>query len=111
MLKLDRQSHVPLYLQIVEQIQAQVADGTLKAGDRIPSTREMADEYELHRNTVCTAFAELTANGIISSHVGKGTFILQQDHPKKPPGSRTQFSAHVWDRLLARPEKEDIYSQ
>jgi len=112
MLRIDRESHTPLYLQIVEQIRAQVNDGTLKVGDRLPSTRELAQQYDLHRNTICAAFEELTANGIISSHVGKGTFIVfnPKEEIKAPTAPAPSFT-HVWDRLFTGQQNEDAFTR
>jgi 2-aminoadipate transaminase len=74
-LHLQPESHVPLYIQLRDQIRALVHAGDLHPGDRIPASRELAAQLGVHRTTVANAYAELEAEGLISGHVGRGTFI------------------------------------
>lgn len=72
---LDRASHVPIYLQIKESVRSLITQGTLRPGDRLPSTRQLAGKLGVNRMTVEAAFSHLEADGLISSHVGRGTFV------------------------------------
>jgi len=72
---LQPESHVPLYIQLRDQIRALVHAGDLRPGDRIPASRELATQLGVHRTTVANAYAELESEGLISGHVGRGTFI------------------------------------
>jgi DNA-binding transcriptional MocR family regulator len=72
---LQPESHVPLYVQLRDQIRALVHTGDLRAGDRIPPSRELATQLGVHRTTVANAYAELESEGLISGHVGRGTYI------------------------------------
>lgn len=74
-LELNRESHEPLYEQIAVQIREMIGRGTLRIGDRLPANRELARVLGVNRSTVTTAYDELTADGLISSHVGRGTFV------------------------------------
>jgi DNA-binding transcriptional MocR family regulator len=72
---LDRASNVPLYLQLKEQIKGQIESGVLLPGSRLPPSRELASQLGVNRITVISAYEELAAEGLISSHVGRGTFV------------------------------------
>src|SRR5690242_18079871 len=72
---LPPQSHVPLYVQLRDQLRALVHAGDLRPGDRIPASRELAIMLGVHRTTVANAYAELESEGLIQGHVGRGTFI------------------------------------
>ena len=76
-LQLQGESHVPLYVQIRDQLRAMVHSGELRPGDRIPASRELAQHLGVHRTTVANAYAELESEGLIQGHVGRGTFIRE----------------------------------
>lgn len=77
-LQLQPESHIPLYLQIRDQLRAMVHSGELRPGDRIPASRELAQHLRVHRTTVANAYAELESDGLIQGHVGRGTFIREE---------------------------------
>ena len=62
---LDRHSVIPLYLQIEETLRCAILDGSLKEGDKLPSTRVLAAELAISRLTVENAYGELTAKGFL----------------------------------------------
>src|SRR2546422_7295649 len=70
-LHLQPQSHVPLYIQLRDQLRALVHAGDLRPGDRIPASRELATMLGVHRTTVANAYAELESEGLIQGHVGR----------------------------------------
>jgi DNA-binding GntR family transcriptional regulator len=72
---LNRASHIPIYLQIKESVRSLIEKGTLRAGERLPSTRQLSAELGINRMTVDAAFSQLEADGLITSHVGRGTFV------------------------------------
>lgn len=65
----------PIYLQIVEQIKTQIATGRLKAGDKIPSVRELAVEAGVNPNTMQKALTELERIGLLYSVRTSGRFV------------------------------------
>lgn len=75
---LDRRSDVPLYRQLVNELREQIVAGRLAAGYRLPSEREMAELLAVNRTTVLQAYSELKDEGLIASHVGKGTFVQRR---------------------------------
>jgi GntR family transcriptional regulator len=76
---LNRDSVLPLYHQIKEKIRNRIAMGEYSTDERIPSENELAEKYEVSRNTAKQAIAELVAEGILFRVQGRGTFIS----PKK----------------------------
>jgi GntR family transcriptional regulator len=74
-LKLDLRSGVPVYRQIIDQVRAGVASGTLAAGDQLPTVRQLAVDLAINPNTVLRAYRELELGGMLETHQGTGTFI------------------------------------
>lgn len=76
MFYVDESSKKPLYLQLYDYLSALIVDGTLVAGYRLPSTRKMAEDFFISRNTVENAYSQLCADGLIESRIGSGFFVL-----------------------------------
>ena len=74
-MRLQRGNGVPYYIQLKEQIKDNIVNGVWKAGTRLPTERELAQELGVSRNTVSQAYAGLEAEGILSSAQGRGTFV------------------------------------
>jgi GntR family transcriptional regulator/MocR family aminotransferase len=71
----DESSSVPLHRQLYEHLRASILSGQLQAGVRLPSTRSLAQELGISRNTATTAYDQLLAEGYIESQVGYGTTV------------------------------------
>ncbi len=69
----------PIYLQIVEQIKSQILDGTLAAGEPLPSMRNLATDLRISFMTTKRAYEELEREGFIESFTGKGSFVKAQN--------------------------------
>ena len=78
-LRIDTNSKVPVYLQIVDSIMAAVRDGDLRRDEQIPSINEFSEQYLLSRGTVEKAYKELRDKKVILSVKGKGYFIYRTD--------------------------------
>lgn len=76
-LQLDFHSGLPIYTQIVNQVQNQLANGMLKPGDQLPTVRALAQELRVNFNTVARAYRILDEARIISTQQGRGTFITE----------------------------------
>jgi 2-aminoadipate transaminase len=107
-LALDRTSHVPLYAQIAAQLRDMMGTGALRIGDRLPPNRELARTLGVNRNTVTTAYAELVADGLVSSQVGSGTYIsaLPSAARSMAASNTTQASPMPWDALLTNQTRD-----
>lgn len=77
-IQLDFRSNQPIYLQIVEQVQAQIASGQLEPGDQLPTVRQLATDLRVNFNTVARAYRLLDEAGLISTQHGRGTYVWEQ---------------------------------
>lgn len=75
-INLDYQSRIPIYEQIVNNIEKYVAVGILREKSQIPSIRELANNLGINPNTVKKAYDILENRGVIMTISTKGTFIL-----------------------------------
>ncbi|MDO4274262.1 MAG: PLP-dependent aminotransferase family protein [Eubacteriales bacterium] len=91
-IQIDKSKKVPLYRQIAEQIQMQIASGEIPEGFQFPSERQLADALGVNRTTVLNAYKELKADGLMVSHVGRGTIaakgggdgVYKENYQKEP---------------------------
>ena len=75
MLCFEKEAASPLYQQLYEQLRQQIMEGVLPRGRKLPSTRKLASEYHLSRNTVIRAYRQLEVEGYVSSTVGSGHYV------------------------------------
>jgi GntR family transcriptional regulator / MocR family aminotransferase len=75
LIPLDAGAPEPLFRQLYRAVRDAIASGRLARGMRLPSTRALADDLGLSRNTVVGAFEQLAAEGYITSRVGRGTRV------------------------------------
>lgn len=101
----DRSSPVPIYLQLKESVRTLIAQGMLSPGERLPSTRQLAGILGINRMTVEAAFGQLEADGLVTSHVGRGTFVnhwAASLEPKpEPVATDPEAVARLWAPLFA----------
>ena len=78
-IQIDNSSDNPIYLQIKNQIKAQIISGELKVGEQLPSIRFLAKELRVSMLTAKRAFDELELDGFINSVQGKGNFVAAKN--------------------------------
>src|SRR5262245_50851903 len=83
----------PLYRWLYDSLRQAILDGTLHPGARLPSTRDLAQQYELSRPTVTAAFDQLRAEGYVEGRVGSGTYVSQTLPEEFLHATRTQKKA------------------
>ncbi|HKT46382.1 MAG TPA: PLP-dependent aminotransferase family protein [Candidatus Acidoferrales bacterium] len=114
-LHLQPESHIPLYIQLRDQLRSLVHAGDLRPGDRIPASRELATILGVHRTTVANAYAELESEGLIQGHVGRGTFIRGNGDGLKltPPAPPVLNGNHGirWELLFADDRGEEVLTR
>jgi GntR family transcriptional regulator / MocR family aminotransferase len=76
-LTLNSRGATPLYKQLYDELRRAILSGRLKAGIRLPATRELAEELRLSRNTVLGAYQQLLAEGYLEGVGGSGTFVAR----------------------------------
>jgi GntR family transcriptional regulator/MocR family aminotransferase len=76
--EIDPTRCAPLYRQLYEGLRAAILGGQLRPGSRLPSTRDLAADLGVSRNTVLSAFEQLIAEGYLEGEVGSGTFVSRK---------------------------------
>ena len=77
-LSLDSHSGAPIYLQIKEQMRLAVATGAIRAGEQLPTVRDLAAELRINPNTIARVYRELQTEGLLVSRQGSGTFVADE---------------------------------
>ncbi len=104
-ISLNRDSKVPVYMQIFEQVRRQILTGELLPGFRLPPERKLAESIGVNRTTVLNAYRELKAEGLIGSRVGDGTCVLSC--PEQLQNEDIQARKEpIWNQLLSRYARE-----
>jgi GntR family transcriptional regulator len=93
--QLNFKSGLPVYLQLVEQVKAAVASGSLRPDEALPSIRALAEELRVNRNTVAKAYAELESQGVVDTAAGKGCFITDKHSPLKKEVRLKMLAAEI----------------
>ena len=93
--RLDSQSGVPVYRQIIDQVLGGIAGGSLAAGYQLPTVRQVAVDLSINPNTVVRAYRELEIRGVLETQQGTGTFISQQKVKHDEVERRRQLSQLV----------------
>lgn len=75
---LDSHSGVPVYRQIIDQVQAAISAGILAVGDQLPTVRQVAVDLVINPNTVSRAYREMEIRGTVDTQQGSGTFIADK---------------------------------
>ncbi len=75
---IDFRSGQPIYLQIVEQVRKQIMSGELVPGDQLPTVRQLAADLRVNFNTVARAYRLLDEAGLISTQLGRGTYVWEK---------------------------------
>jgi DNA-binding transcriptional MocR family regulator len=98
----DRARDVPLPRQLADHLATVIDAGRLTAGSKLPATREVAIGTGLSRKTVAAAYDMLAGRGLVTAHVGQGTFVATRvptvEHAARPSAVR----AFAWGGLFAR---------
>jgi len=93
-----RDAKIPVYLWLYNSLRAEILEGRLRPGVRLPATRDLAAQYGLSRGTIVNAFEQLQSEGYVDGTVGSGTFVskvlpedllkVRQDALSRPPARR-----------------------
>lgn len=105
LIPLDRDSEEPIYRQLIRHIRAQVDSGTLTPGTRLPASRDLARQLGISRISVVNAYAELRAEGYLSAHAGRGTFVAGAEE-NNPAGDARQERPRLRMQLDTPPQAD-----
>ncbi|MBP2033086.1 DNA-binding transcriptional regulator YhcF (GntR family) [Clostridium algifaecis] len=82
-IKLDKESGVPLYLQVKKHIMYLIKNDILRVGNKMPTERELSESLKVSRNTISSAYNDLEQEGVLKSYQGRGTFVAEDTNPWK----------------------------
>ena len=97
--RLDAHSGVPVYRQLIDQVQAGIASGMLNAGEQLPTVRQVAVDLAINPNTVSRAYREMEIRGLLDTQQGTGTFVADR---------RVEFSKDERERQLGQLTSEFV---
>jgi GntR family transcriptional regulator len=101
MFAIDPKDPMPLYAQLDRAIRSAIGSGRLRAGDRLPTVRQMAVDLRVNANTVARVFGELERAGVVETRRGVGTFIRALPVDALSAGDRERRLSALADRYLA----------
>lgn len=105
MQSVDKDSDIPRYIQIRDSLKSSIASSSLPPGARLPTVSAMAQDWGVTAATIRRALQDLVDEGLVTSHVGRGTFVA--DAPAEPsptrPSTARQSPTHPGRPSPARP--------
>ena len=100
--KINPELDVPIYQQLVDSIRAAIRNGTLPAGQQLPTVQEMTEKLGIARGTIKRAYDELELAGLVEKAQGRGTFVRYQPANS---GSRKEQAMAAIDTMLNQLEE------
>jgi GntR family transcriptional regulator len=104
-IRVDFRADDPIFLQIAHQIEALVAEGTLKPGDQLPTVRELAIDLRINFSTVGRAYRILDEQRLISTQRGRGTYIEEPTVPGRAHGQENQTNYSSTEKLAGLAQR------
>jgi GntR family transcriptional regulator len=92
----------PIYRQLKDRVIGMMLDGALKAGDPLPSVRQIAAEYQLNPITVSKAYQELVDDNLVEKRRGIGMYVTEGASEKLLASERERFLREEWPAMLER---------
>ena len=74
---MEYNNNLPIYLQVINQIKKDMIQGRLPMGEKLPSTRELAVQYQINPNTAARVYQEMEQAGMCCTKRGLGTFVTE----------------------------------
>jgi GntR family transcriptional regulator len=94
--------NLPIYLQVKDRVVGMMLDGILKAGDALPSVRQVAAEYQLNPITVSRAYQELVDDNLVEKRRGIGMYVTEGASEKLLASERERFVRDEWPAMVER---------
>ena len=104
-LQIEHNSPVPIYEQLVTEVERMIQTGILGENDPLPSIRQLATQLDVANNTVARAYMELERKGFIVSNGRKGTFVKKAE---PVPVETRDFKAIILVLIKQGLERKDI---
>lgn len=94
--------NAPIYRQLKDKVIGMMLDGVLKAGDALPSVRQVAAEYQLNPITVSKAYQELVDDHLVEKRRGIGMYVTEGASEKLLASERERFIREEWPAMVER---------
>ena len=94
MFRINPQSGVPMYLQLIEQVRHAIELGALRSGDQLPGMRRLAEQLVMNPNTVAKAYREMEHAGLIVLRHGAGAFVAETTDGNRPAVREGRAAVH-----------------
>jgi len=92
----------PIYRQLKDRVIGMMLDGALKAGDALPSVRQVAADYQLNPITVSRAYQELVDDNLVEKRRGIGMYVSEGASEKLLTSERERFVREEWPAMVER---------
>ncbi len=102
---IDTRDSRPIYAQIEHGLRAAIASGRLRAGDRLPTVRELAVELSVNANTVARVYTDLERAGVLETRRGVGSFVAVSPERARPSERKSRELAAFATRVLADADR------
>ncbi len=103
LLRIDFRSGRPVYLQVVDQIKAAAASGTLRPGEALPSIGALSAELRVNRNAVAKAYSELEGLRLIEMQPGGDYFLKESRRESRKEARRTALAPQIDEGMVRGP--------
>src|SRR5258705_3339802 len=100
LVSIDPRDRTPIYAQLDRGLRAAIASGRLRAGDQLPTVRQLAVDLSINANTVARVYAELERSDVLETRRGVGTFIRATAAKARPPDEHQRRLLAFVTRLL-----------
>ena len=98
---IDVRDATPIYSQIERGLRAAIAAGRIRAGDQLPTVRQLAVDLRVNANTVARVYADLERSGVLETRRGVGSFVAATPARARPPAEHQKRLRAFVTRLLA----------
>jgi GntR family transcriptional regulator len=98
----DSHDRTPIYAQLDRGLRAAIASGRLRAGDQLPTVRQLAVELRVNANTVARVYCELERAGVLETRRGVGSFVRASAEQARPPDEHERRLCAFVNEILAR---------
>jgi GntR family transcriptional regulator len=106
--KLDKESPVPFYRQIVDLVLAGISGGRVLPGDRLPTIRDLAVQLEVNPNTVVKAYTQLQILEVLDTQQGSGVFVHPTSQRAATEGQNKKAAEELCQDFVARAQLLNI---
>jgi GntR family transcriptional regulator len=101
LVSIDTRDRTPIYAQLERGLRAAIAAGRLRAGDQLPTVRQLAVELRINANTVARVYSALERAGVLETRRGVGSFVSTTPQKARPPREHDRRLRAFVTRVLA----------